>query len=136
MIVTEFQQSQCEFSDIDRIRFEGIDKNHGVLLVVDSKDQYSLDYIRGLREDMFRYTDYEDGQEPYAMILVAHKSDLSQDNSKAVELAKQMGIPCISTSCKSDKNVDEAFELLCKEITKIHPDFGHVSNKKQSRCWI
>lgn len=87
----------------------------GILLVFDVTDQKSFENVRTWHANIEQHA-----SEGVSKILIGNKSDWEEKRAvtteQGEELAKELGIPYIETSAKSNANVEEAFFTLAREV--------------------
>lgn len=87
----------------------------GILLVFDVTDQKSFENVRTWHANIEQHA-----SEGVSKILIGNKSDWEDKRAvtteQGEELAKELGIPYIETSAKSNSNVEEAFFNLAREV--------------------
>lgn len=87
----------------------------GILLVFDVTDQKSFENVRTWHANIEQHA-----SEGVSKILIGNKSDWEEKRAvtteQGEELAKELGIPYIETSAKSNSNVEEAFFNLAREV--------------------
>lgn len=87
----------------------------GILLVFDVTDQKSFENVRTWHANIEQHA-----SEGVSKILIGNKSDWEEKRAVSTEqgeeLAKELGIPYIETSAKSNANVEEAFFNLAREV--------------------
>ncbi|GAK66173.1 rab-type small GTP-binding protein [Moesziomyces antarcticus] len=87
----------------------------GILLVFDVTDQKSFENVRTWHANIEQHA-----SEGVSKILIGNKSDWEEKRAVSMEqgeeLAKELGIPYIETSAKSNANVEEAFFNLAREV--------------------
>ena len=87
----------------------------GILLVFDVTDQKSFENVRTWHANIEQHA-----SEGVSKILIGNKSDWEEKRAVTTEqgegLAKELGIPYIETSAKSNANVEEAFFTLAREV--------------------
>ncbi len=87
----------------------------GILLVFDVTDQKSFENVRTWHANIEQHA-----SEGVSKILIGNKSDWEEKRAvtteQGEELAKELGIPYIETSAKSNANVEEAFFNLAREV--------------------
>ncbi|KAG9391004.1 Small GTPase superfamily [Carpediemonas membranifera] len=91
-----------------------------MVYAVDSAD--SLSEITKLREEILRVKDTA----KVPMVIVGNKCDLPEDQHQVSEaegkaLADKLGIPFFPTSAKENKNIDESYAKLVREINAARP---------------
>ena len=73
-------------------------------------------------------------------IIIGNKIDLEHDRQVATSegetLAKSFRVPFIETSAKTRKNVDEAFNIIVREIRKENKASNRKSMKKRINCKV
>eukprot|EP00761_Pharyngomonas_kirbyi_P003155 gb/GECH01003159.1/.p1 GENE.gb/GECH01003159.1/~~gb/GECH01003159.1/.p1 ORF type:complete len:192 (+),score=45.90 gb/GECH01003159.1/:1-576(+) len=128
---------QEEFVGLRAHYMKGTD---GHMLVYSIVDEESLDEISKIHQQIIRATDCPD----IPVLVVGNKCDLEEEREvskeKGKELADKMGCPFLEASAKDRINIDEAFELLGREVFKFrqnHPDEGDVTLKSdKKKCCI
>ncbi|GAC74085.1 GTP-binding protein SEC4 [Moesziomyces antarcticus T-34] len=87
----------------------------GILLVFDVTDQKSFENVRTWHANIEQHA-----SEGVSKILIGNKSDWEEKRAVSTEqgeeLARELGIPYIETSAKSNANVEEAFFNLAREV--------------------
>ncbi|KAJ9474021.1 Ras-related protein SEC4 [Pseudozyma hubeiensis] len=87
----------------------------GILLVFDVTDQKSFENVRTWHANIEQHA-----SEGVSKILIGNKSDWEEKRAvtseQGEELARELGIPYIETSAKSNANVEEAFFNLAREV--------------------
>ncbi|SPO35669.1 probable SEC4-like Rab/GTPase [Pseudozyma flocculosa] len=87
----------------------------GILLVFDVTDEKSFQNVRTWHSNIEQHA-----SEGVSKILVGNKSDWEEKRAvtteQGEELARELGIPYIETSAKSNANVEEAFFNLAREV--------------------
>ena len=71
-----------------------------------------------------------------AMIILGNKSDLpNKEVTKEMgdKFSEQYGLELLETSCKEDKNVNEAFNYLIEKMIKLDSDYKQELKKRSSK---
>lgn len=120
---------QERFKTINSIYYKGAT---AIILVYSITDRGSFTNIGNWMEQI-----KENASEEVTMVLAANKSDLESERqvsfSEGKAIADKFSLPFIETSAKENKNIEELFILLAKNIVekvgKGDPNFS-ASNKK------
>lgn len=89
---------------------------HGIIVTYDITDRDSFNAVHNWMQEAEKYSPNDN----ITRILVGNKSDL--ENKRAVsadegqEMANHYGVRFLETSAKECKNVDQAFQLMTREI--------------------
>lgn len=119
---------QERFRTITSAYYRGAD---GIIMIYDVTSQESFEHVNDWLKEVNRYA-----SEGTCKLLVGNKSDRVPDkvvsSETAKEFADELGIPCLETSAKSAKNVDEAFLTLAGELIKLRMarEDGNEKNDK------
>eukprot|EP00923_Selenidium_pygospionis_P034798 GHVN01060532.1.p1 GENE.GHVN01060532.1~~GHVN01060532.1.p1 ORF type:complete len:206 (+),score=27.36 GHVN01060532.1:81-698(+) len=88
---------------------------HGIIIVYDVTDRESFNNVKIWMQEIDKYA-----MESVNKLLVGNKSDLSSKRvvnyEEGKDLADSYGIKFIETSAAKKDNVDEAFQVMSKEI--------------------
>ncbi|KAJ3423679.1 ras and ef-hand domain-containing protein [Anaeramoeba flamelloides] len=117
---------QDRFRSITRQYYRG---TKGVILVYDVTNRDSFERIKDWMEEIDRY-----GEKNCCSIVIGNKSDLESKREVPKEIgqlfAEQHGLKFIETSAKMNKNVDEMFEQISKQMkeTEIKNIANNIKN--------
>jgi len=93
--------------------------SHGIIVAYDITERSSFDHVRMWMQEIEKYAVAGTNGLPNRL-LVGNKCDLvskravSYDEGKT--LADELGVRFVETSAKNSHNIDNAFNLLCREI--------------------
>ena len=117
---------QCRFKSITTLYYKNC---HGIMVVFDLTDRNSFDNVKTWLSDIKQYCNVED----VPTILVGNKSDLNLYRripyEEIIEFANLMNLSYIETSAKDNKNIDNAFEQLTREIKSDYKRIDKFSIK-------
>ena len=113
--------------------------SNGVIIMYDVTERTSFQNIEIWLQELEKYA-----HKDIPKIIVGGKTDLKNDRKvsyeEAREYADSLNIPYIETSSKEDKNIDETFELISKEIKRLHKNFKNINIKlkdeKNRNCFV
>lgn len=102
-------------------RFRSVTRSYyrnsvGGLLLFDMTNRDSFEHVREW------YQEVSERVQPHRVlfVLAGHKSDLEAERTvsrkEGESLAESLGLPYIETSAKTNNNVVQAFELLCRTV--------------------
>jgi Ras-related protein Rab-1A len=106
----------------------------GIMIVYDVCDRQSFEHVRMWAQEIEKYAGPDASSA--CRLLVGNKCDMPASKravtqEEGAELAEELGIRFIETSAKNSHNIDNAFDVLCKEIlTKVAPP---IQPKKTDR---
>jgi small GTP-binding protein len=103
----------------------------GFILVFDLTKRKTLFEVKDFIDSILRVKDCETAP----IVLVGNKSDLESEREVTQKdlqtfLENYWKIPCIETSAKLRKNIDECFELIVKELRKSPTKVEEKPQKK------
>ena len=107
---------------------------HGILLMYDITNRNSFESIKNWLIEVEKHADKN-----IYKILIGNKIDLEKDRdityNEGKEYAESEGMKFIETSAKDGSNIEEAFELITKEIIKsnINKNVNEIENKNNSK---
>lgn len=127
---------QDRFRSITTMYYRNCD---GVILMFDVTDKKSFNNIISWLCEIEKHS-----KPGIIKILVGSKSDLKYERKvsyeEAREFADNFNISYIETSSKDNKNIEESFILLCKEIRpfykKIEKDNIKLDTEKSKSCFL
>ena len=116
---------QERFRTITSAYYRGAD---GIIMVFDVTNSESFEHVHDWLKEVNRYA-----AEGTVKLLVGNKCDKSAadrtvEETRAKELASELGIPYIETSAKSAKNVEEAFLTMAGELIRQRGASGNKAN--------
>lgn len=120
---------QEEFS---AMRDQHILTQEGFLLVYNVVDANSFKEIQAIHEQILRAREAE----KVPIVLVGNKVDLVEreiSSEQGRKLAASFGCPFVETSAKTRTNVEQAFELLVREVRAVRKPQGG-DKKKGGGC--
>ena len=89
---------------------------HGIIITYDITDRDSFNAVHNWMQE----AEKQSPMESVARILVGNKSDLEQRRAvsydEGQEMANHYGVRFLETSAKECKNVDQAFQVMAREI--------------------
>ena len=106
----------------------------GILLMYDITNRNSFESIKNWLIEVEKHADKN-----IYKILIGNKIDLEKDRdityNEGKEYAESEGMKFIETSAKDGSNIEEAFELITKEIIKsnINKNVNEIENKNNSK---
>ena len=107
---------------------------HGILLMYDITNRNSFESIKNWLIEVEKHADKN-----IYKVLIGNKIDLEKDRdityNEGKEYAESEGMKFIETSAKDGSNIEEAFELITKEIIKsnINKNVNEIENKNNSK---
>ena len=107
---------------------------HGILLMYDITNRNSFESIKNWLIEVEKHADKN-----IYKILIGNKIDLEKDRdityNEGKEYAESEGMKFIETSAKDGSNIEEAFELITKEIIKsnINKNVNEIENKNNGK---
>jgi len=88
---------------------------HGIIVIYDITDRDSFNSVHTWMSEVEKYTN-----DNITRILVGNKTDLEEKRAVSVEEGQEMAnhycVRFLETSAKECKNVDQAFQLMTREI--------------------
>ena len=106
---------------------------HGIVTVYDVTNQDSFDNVQSWLKEIDR-----NAGENCRKLLIGNKSDLERQRQVSYEMgssfAKQLNIPFLETSAKSDLFIKQAFETMAGEIKhQVAKDKGNMQNSDKDK---
>ena len=99
----------------------------GALIVYDITNKFTFESVYKWVQDLNSY-----GEKNLTLLLVGNKSDLENkrqiNKDEGEEKAKSFGLGFIETSACSGDNIDQAFEIMLKEVLKKYMVDNDINN--------
>ena len=99
----------------------------GALIVYDITNKFTFESVDKWVQDLNSY-----GEKNLTLLLVGNKSDLENkrqiNKEEGEEKAKSFGLGFIETSACSGDNIDQAFEIMLKEVLKKYMVENDINN--------
>ena len=117
---------QEKYRSLSKSYFKNAD---GVLFVYSINDE---DSFNNIKEWITLFNENNNGKEGIPQILVETKNDLVRtvDEESSKEFAEENGLTRISTSAKTNENIEELFQEMAERIYK---EYTKTANSKQKK---